>query len=82
MSPVGQGTNHVLAAQFCLSISLVGFTRVISFLPLLLGDHEQQTQDVALLLLTCTETDPKAAEEVAERYQMGRMQFIRQTIWL
>ena len=32
MSPVGQGTTCVLAAQFYLSISLVGFTRVISFL--------------------------------------------------
>ena len=35
MSPVGQGTKCVLAAQFYLSISLVGFTRVTSFLLLL-----------------------------------------------
>ena len=33
--PTGQGTKRVLAAQFYLSISLVGFTRVISFLFLL-----------------------------------------------
>ena len=32
MSPVGQGTKCVLAAQVYLSISLVGVTRVISFL--------------------------------------------------
>ena len=31
MNPIGQATKHVLAAQFYLSISLVGFTRVISF---------------------------------------------------
>ena len=37
MRPVGQGTKRVLAAQFYLSVSLVGFTRVISFL-LLLAD--------------------------------------------
>ena len=35
MSPVGQGTECVLAARFCLSTSLVGFTRVISFLSIL-----------------------------------------------
>ena len=37
MCPPGQGTKHVLAAQVYLSISLVGFTRVISCLLLLDG---------------------------------------------
>ena len=35
MSPVGQGTKHVLAAQVYLSLSLVVFARVIIFLLLL-----------------------------------------------
>ncbi len=55
MSPIGQGPQRALAAQFHLSMSLFGFTKVIIFLLILRGSVQAQkalvTPALVILLL-------------------------------